>query len=269
MMKVSLIIATYNWEGALASVLQSVLRQNILPIEVLIADDGSQPATANVIASLAEDFTQASIQLKHIWHEDNGFQLSKIRNRALAASEGEYCIFIDGDCLLRPSFIQNHIKLAQKGYFTTGNRVLLTEAFSKDILKYSLQPSAYPIYQFKKDQLNRPLSLLTLPLGSLRLLRQKSWKKVKGCNLAMWKEDLLAINGFDESFVGWGYEDSELVVRLLRHGLKRKDGRFATTVMHLYHPENDRSNEQENWQRLQDVIHSDKRRANLGVDQYL
>ncbi len=264
--KVSLIITTYNWPQALDAVLRSVAGQRSLPDEVLIADDGSTEETARVIALWQ---SKNRFPLQHIWQEDNGFQAARIRNKAAAAASGDYLIFLDGDCLLRPDFIARHRSLAEPGYFVAGNRVLLSERFTPELLQQQLPVERWSGRQFGKAQINRTWPLHYLPLGPLRKRAPRKWKGVKTCNLGLWKKDLIAVNGLDEAFVGWGYEDSDLAIRLLRHGLKHLNGRHATTVLHLWHREHDRAQERENWEKLQQVIHSDKRRAAKGIDQYL
>jgi len=264
--KLSLIISTYNWPDALELVLNSVLDQTVTPYEVLIADDGSKQETTDLVDKMRPRF---KCPLKHVWQDDNGFQLAQIRNKAAVAAEGNYIVYLDGDCILRPQFIENHLNLAKPNHFVAGNRVLLSETFTQELLTNKPAIWLSPAKSFSKQQINRPFALNSFPLGPLRNLKSKDWKQLKGCNFALWKEDLIAVNGLDESFIGWGYEDSELTLRLLRRPLNCTSGRFATTVMHIWHKEQDRSQEQENWQRLQDVINSDKKKAVQGIDQYL
>ncbi|WP_257286464.1 glycosyltransferase family 2 protein [Endozoicomonas sp. SESOKO1] len=265
-MKTSLIITTYNWPKALAAVLESARHQIQLPLEVLIADDGSSSGTSQLIEECAESFP---CPLHHIWQEDDGFRAAAIRNKAAAKAKGEFIIFIDGDTLIRPEFIKNHQRLAMQGYFSAGNRVLLTRDFTQQVLSENLPVAQWQPGAFNAHQINRPWALNTLTLGPLRLLKRNQWKGVKTCNLGVWKEDLVAVNGFDESFVGWGYEDSELAIRLLNKGIKQLDCRFAATVMHLWHKENDRTREKENLEMLNTAIISKKAEAISGIKQYL
>lgn len=263
---ISLIITTYNWPLALNAVLRSVMNQHQLPMEVLIADDGSDQHTRELIQSRQENH---KVPIKHIWQEDNGFQAAKIRNKAVAEASGDYMIFLDGDCLIRPDFIQRHSKLATRGFFVAGNRVLLSEQFTPEVLEQHIPVESWPTSQFKEHQINRTWPLHYIPMGYLRKLSTNKWQGVKTCNLAVWKEDLIDINGLDEAFTGWGYEDSDLTIRLLRHGIKRLNGRHATTVMHLWHKEHDRSQEKVNWDKLQQILKSEKLLATQGLSQYL
>ncbi len=265
-MNTSLIITTYNWPQALAAVLASVRHQKQLPLEILIADDGSSSDTRRKIAEFSESFP---CPLHHVWQEDNGFRAAAIRNKAAAEAKGDFLVFIDGDSLIRPDFIKNHQRLATQGYFSAGNRVLLTRNFTQQVLSENLSVEQWRPGEFHKQQINRPWSLKALPLGPLRLLNRNQWKGVKTCNLGIWKADLVAVNGFDESFVGWGYEDSELAIRLLNKGVKHLDCRFAATVMHLWHEENDRTYEKENLEMLNTAILGNKTEAITGIKQYL
>jgi len=112
---------------------------------------------------------------------------------------------------------------------------------------------------------NRLAPLLRLPLGPLRRLRSRAWRGARACNLAVWRSDLDHVDGFDASYGGWGLEDSDLLIRLLRAGVRRKDGNFATGVLHLWHPENDRSLLPENQRRLAAIQKGDRVRSVTGL----
>jgi len=116
---------------------------------------------------------------------------------------------------------------------------------------------------------NRFTPLLRLPDGAFRKRGARKWEGVKTCNLSVWRRDLLRVNGLDESYAGWGLEDSDLVIRLLHAGVLRKSVRFAAPVFHLWHKENDRTRLSDNRRRLQEVLHSNRTRAVVGLDRYL
>lgn len=265
-LNVSLVVTTYNWPSALDAVLRSIENQQCRPNEVIIADDGSTEETSDIIKKWA---SKSSLNIRHVWQEDNGFQAAKIRNKAASLAKGDYIIFLDGDCLLRPDFIAQHKRLALKGYFVAGNRVLFSSSFTDKILNHQIEPEGWEPSQYSSEQINRTWPLRYVPLGILRKRAPNKWQGVKTCNLGVWKSDLILVNGLDEAFIGWGYEDSDLVIRLLRAGVKHLNGRLATTVLHLWHHENDRSQEQENWAKLQEVLNGDKKLAEKGIDQYL
>lgn len=263
----SVIITTYNWKEALALCLESLFAQEDLNFEIIIADDGSRPDTAELI----ETYSQKSpIQIKHIYHEDKGFRAATIRNKAVLNCMGDYIIFLDGDCVVLPQFIARHRKLAQQHYFVPGNRVLLNASFTKTVI-------STPLFIHKttwrtwlswrmQNKINRFLPLIYFPFHYMRLTRPYYWGGAMTCNLAVWKEDFLAVNGFDNRFQGWGYEDSDLIVRLIHHGVKRKEGRFALPVFHLWHTQNDRSQQESNYQLLmQRVNNSNFIRAEEGI----
>jgi glycosyltransferase involved in cell wall biosynthesis len=263
---ISVIVATYNREDALGAVLRSLSRQTDRRFEVVVADDGSRPATAAVVAAWT---SRMPAPLQHVWHEDRGFRLAEIRNRAIRASEGGYCIFLDGDCLARPDYVATHRQLAESGYFVTGNRTLLSAALSDRILAHGLEPESRGLGHFLaqgwRGDVNRVGPLVALPLGPLRKLGGRRWQGARACNVACFRDDLERVDGFDAAFTGWGLEDSDLFVRLLRSGVRRKDGRFATGVLHLWHPESERSRLSDNQGKLDLILRGDRVRALQGL----
>ncbi|HET7834019.1 MAG TPA: glycosyltransferase family 2 protein [Gallionella sp.] len=268
--RIALIVTTYNRPDALAAVLEGCLAQTDRNFEVIVADDGSTRDTADLIAAYQ---ARAPFEIKHVWQEDIGFRAAAIRNRALATTQADYIIFTDGDCVPPPGFVAAHRRLAERGWFLSGNRLMLTQAFTEQILHDQL-----PIHRWQRrdwlrarrnGQIERLLPLLPLPLGWLRKLIPRRWQGAKTCNLSAWREDLLRVNGLDESYTGWGLEDSDLVVRLLRAGIYNKSARFSVPVFHLWHRENDRSQLEENRRRLEQVLQATHIRARQGLDQYL
>jgi len=263
---ISVIVATYNRPDALDAVLRSLAGQDDADFEVLVADDGSRPETAAVIDAWKG---RVGRRLVHVWHPDEGFRLAEIRNRAILVAAGEYCIFLDGDCLARPNFLSVHRALAERGWFVTGNRVLLSNELSQRILSEQLKAERWNSSQWLRQRLarkiNRAAPLFSLPLGPLRKLNTRAWRGARGANMAMWRSDLIAVDGFDSSFSGWGREDSDLFVRLIRAGVRRKDGRWGTGVLHLWHPEADRTPLAENERRLNEALSGDRIRSTRGL----
>ena len=263
---ISVIVTTYNREDALDAVLRSLAAQSDADFEVVVADDGSKPATAALVETWQGKFGR---RLEHVWQEDRGFRAAEIRNRAILASRGAYCIFLDGDCLARPDFVAVHRRLAEPGCFVTGNRILLSRALTRDVLDGKLAAESWSLFDWITQRLrggiNRLSALLRLPLGPLRRLRSQAWQGARSCNLAVWRADLDRVDGFDADYSGWGKEDSDIIVRLLRAGVRRKDGVFATGVLHLWHPEADRSKLAENERKLDEIAASDRIRARRGL----
>lgn len=263
---ISIIVTTYDRVDALDTVLRSLSRQTDRGFEVVIADDGSGPETARLIQEWQGRF---GAPLKHVWHEHRDFRAGEIRNRGILSSAGRYCIFLDGDCLARPDFVARHRALAEPGWFVTGNRVLLTEPLTAAVLREHLEPERWGlgdwIGQRFSGGLNRLAPVLNLPLGRLRKMNSGEWEGARSCNLAIWRADLDRVDGFDAVFSGWGKEDSDLLIRLLHAGIRRKDGRYATGVLHLWHPGADRSRLPENERLLERVIESERVRAERGM----
>jgi len=236
------------------------------PNDVVVADDGSTSETADLLKSWQTRLRQP---LLHVWQEHRDFRAAEIRNRAIRESRGDYCVFLDGDCLARPDFVAMHRGLCEPGWFVTGNRALLpqhkTEAALRDNIGIEGLGLGHWIGARMNGGLNRLAPLLQLPLGPLRKLRPQAWEGARSCNLAVWRADLDRVDGFDASFSGWGKEDSDLLVRLLHAGVRRKDGRFATGVLHLWHPEADRSRFAVNKTQFAELITSDRMRAVSGL----
>ncbi|MDH5717483.1 MAG: glycosyltransferase family 2 protein [Spirochaetia bacterium] len=268
--KTSVIITTYNWPAALEAVLKGFSAQTEKSFEVIIADDGSTAETAECIKRLKPNLP---FNLEHSWQKDEGFRAAAARNKAAAISNGNYLIFIDGDSIPLPSFVERHIYFSKTGKFIAGNRILLSEKFSSIILNQNI-----PVHLFKlrewlslrmQRKVNRIMPFFYLKNFYLRNLLKKEWKGVRTCNFSCWKNDFFNVNGFDEKFVGWGREDSDLAIRLINSGIYRKDGRFALPVLHLWHKEFDRANFEKNDKYLLEAIKSKKIKAEEGVNRYL
>jgi len=263
---ISVIVTTYNREDALEAVLRSLARQTDVDFEVVVADDGSGPATAKVI-----EVWKAKVghRVEHVWHDDRGFRAAEIRNRAVMATRGDYCIFLDGDCIARPDFVAIHRRLAEPEAFVTGNRILLSRDLTAKVLREKQTPEIWSVARWIAERLrggvNRLSALLHLPLGPLRGLRRNAWQGARSCNLAIWRSDLNHVDGFDADYSGWGKEDSDIIVRLLHAGLRRKDGTFATGVIHLWHAEADRSSLTDNERKLAGIVDSDRIVAQRGL----
>jgi len=263
---ISVIVTTYNREDALEAVLRSLARQTDVDFEVVVADDGSGPATAKVI-----EVWKAKVghRVEHVWHDDRGFRAAEIRNRAVMATRGDYCIFLDGDCIARPDFVAIHRRLAEPEAFVTGNRILLSRDLTAKVLREKQTPEIWSVARWIAERLrggvNRLSALLHLPLGPLRGLRRNAWQGARSCNLAIWRSDLNRVDGFDADYSGWGKEDSDIIVRLLHAGLRRKDGTFATGVIHLWHAEADRSSLTDNERKLAGIVDSDRIVAQRGL----
>lgn len=268
---ISVIVTTYNWASALRLCLLGLYAQTDKNFEIIIADDGSHTENSKLAQSY---MTDSPVPIQYVYHEDQGFRAGTIRNKAVVQSQGDYLLFIDGDCIARPDFIATHRRLAETDYFVAGNRVLLNQEFTQEVMEQSIllheKSTCYFVELSLQGKINRTLPFLKLPLGRLRKAQPRKWQKAMTCNLAVWRENFIRVNGFDELFEGWGYEDSDLVIRLIHAGVKRKEGRFAAPVLHCWHSYHDRSQHDANYARLmerladQSVIFAKK-----GMCQYL
>ncbi len=254
----TLIVSTYNRPDALALVLKSIAEQSIQVDQVIIADDGSTAATKNLITS----FETKIKNLQHVWQEDEGFRLAAIRNKALKASTGDFISMIDGDMVLHPDFIKTINKLAFKNQYLQGKRVLLNNETTASFLKSDISKISF----FSEGITNRFNTISNLFLSKYLTRKYNSIQAVKGCSMHFWKSDAEKINGFNESFVGWGREDSEFLSRLLNAGITRKNIIFGAVAYHLYHEEASRAMLPENDKILDDCINEKKAWCNNGLN---
>lgn len=259
-MTISLIISTYNWPRALYLCLDSVMQQTVMPSEILIADDGSGMSTREVV----KHFENISpVPVRHIWHEDTGFRLSAIRNKAIAAAQGEYVIQIDGDVILQRSFILDHMAFAKKGYFVAGSRGIITDMLTQKVLSGEIT-SLSPLIRGIKNTNNA----IRIPFLSALLRNLQPSKPVRGCNMAFWRKDLIRVNGYDENIVGWGCEDNDIANRLRNAGVGKHMLKFRGIVFHLHHKLAERSHMEENRRIREQNLLERKIRCKHGVDQY-
>ena len=261
-MNCSLIICTYNWPEALSLVLSSVAAQSILPNEIIVADDGSSESTARVI----EEFSnKIIIPIIHSWQEDDGCRIPHSRNRAIAKSNYEYIIMIDGDTVLHKDFIKDHKRFAQEGLYIQGSRVLLQSEFSSSLFEENLfkKPSF-----FLKDSKNK-INMLRLPFLTklMSFFKNQNINRIRGCNFSLFKEDVIKVNGFNEEITTWGREDSEFVQRLFNIGVRKQHLKFSGIQYHLYHKEGTHNHTNDNI--LQTTIKNNATWCSLGIDGYL
>jgi glycosyltransferase involved in cell wall biosynthesis len=265
---VSVVITTYNRSDALLAVLAGLARQTDRHFEVIVADDGSREEQRRLI--LEADVAK-SLRLTHVWHPDVGFTASRIRNRGVAAASADYILFLDGDCVPEVDFIARHKALAQPGFFVNGSRVMLSPALTQRVVAGAEQISGrsvgYWLGQRLRGHASKLTHLLRLPDGPWRVKRAFSWKGIRSCNMGVWRADFARVDGFDESFVGWGHEDADLVLRLHHAGVLRKNGFCATEVFHLWHREASRNQESQNAQLVRQRVKTGESRAALGYSQ--
>jgi GT2 family glycosyltransferase len=227
------------------------------------------------------------LHLTHVWHPDVGFTASKARNRGVAASKGAYIVFLDGDCVPDVDFIAQHRRLAQSNCLVNGSRVLLSPAFTSEVSKVQSSTSqnvtdnvaqkanislsgrswTYWLQKRLQGDINKLTHLLRLPNGAYRLQSHFTWKGIRSCNMGMSRQDFERVDGFDESFEGWGHEDADFVLRLHHAGIQRKNGFCATEVFHLWHQEAQRHQESGNAQKVRNRMKSGQIASDRGYAQ--
>ncbi|MBI5279207.1 MAG: glycosyltransferase [Burkholderiales bacterium] len=267
-MKTAFVVLTYNRVAALLPVLRALAAQCGKKHEVLVADDGSSPAH---VRRLQDELPRFGCRVRHVWHPDVGFTAARARNLAAARSEADYLVFLDGDCVPAPGFVQMHRRLAETGCFVNGSRVMLSRRLSQqaetghlDLAK--LGAGAWLRLRLGGD-VNKLTHLVHWPGAPGRVETRFRWKGIRSCNFGLWRRDFEAVNGFDEGFSGWGHEDADLVLRLHHQGLKRKNGFCATEVFHLWHPESDRGRESDNRERVMARMKTGIIRSGKGLDE--
>ena len=261
-MRVSLIITTYNWPESLILVLMSIENQTIVPKEVIIADDGSTVETQEIIGKFQKD---SELNIIHSWQKDNGFRVARSRNKAIAKSSGDYVIFIDGDIILHPKFVQDHVNNAKVGYFIQGSRVLLNQGITEKIIISKRISFSF----FSKGLNSKKNAIHSNFLSKIFSTHKNSIRGIRCCNIAFFKQDCINVNGFNNEFEGWGREDSEFVARLLNNGLNRKNVRFNALQYHLWHKESDRTSLDCNNQLLQNSIENKLKVCKKGINKYI
>jgi len=229
-MRLTLIITTYERVDALSAVLSTLAQQVQSPDELVVADAGSDQATRRVVEQFGE---RAGFPVHHVWQEHQGFRAARVRNLAIARASGDYSVFVDGDMLLHPWFIADHRRHARRGTFTQGTRIQLDAGSTRRALQ---SPGAHlGVTSSGLGGLRRLCALHAPRLSSLARRLANGFVAVKSCNLGVWREHLLAVNGFNEDFVGWGPEDKELVARLEHNHVRRQTLLFGGIAYHLQH----------------------------------
>ena len=260
-MKISLVISVFNQPDALAKSWAGFLRQTRRPDEVLLSDDGSGEATRDLAKQLA---ASSSVPFKHIWHPHDGFRKTTILNQTVAAATGDYMIFTDADCVPHPKFIADHAVLAEKDFWVQGRRCFVRQEF-------------VPVFEAEKipafgwmltGKITGAAKCVRWPFAIIR--RDTRQRGIIGCNMGFWREDIVAVNGYDEDYAGWGTgEDSDIGTRLYHLGRKRKFVYGRAITFHLNHPPAPRGHHAASLKRLAETIASRKIRCEHGLNRHL
>ena len=254
----ALVVNTFNQPDYLLRLLNALNRQTQLPHEVVLADDGSDDPTRAAFEGWA---VKQSFACARVWQEHTGFRRARILNLAIARASSAYLVFQDGDTIPHPEFVADHLRLARPGTFVQGHRALIEQAGA----------SFFGLGEFAAD---RRRALLSRQLSGLKHAYRWPWparryrsdlRGIRGCNLAIWRDDLIKVNGYNEAFTGWGREDSELAVRLLNTGARRLDVRGWAICYHLWHPPASRAKLPVNDQLLQTALAQKAAWCNTGL----
>ena len=249
-MNASVLITTYNNVPYLLKVLESLTVQVTFPHEVIVADDGSTEETAAAVRRFRD---RAPFPVGHVWQEHRGFRAARIRNEAIKASMGEYIILLDGDCLVGRHFVADHLKLAEKGCFVQGKRVLVHERAAADFTHREVNSYAALLKRMMAGQLGNMHHALRVP--GIPAIRSRHLKSIKSCNMGFFRSDVCKVNGFNEDYVGWGHEDSDLACRFFKIGLVKKVDIARAVCFHLWHPLF-KGDDRENLERLRKAVES-------------
>ncbi len=260
--RLSLIINTYEQPQYLARVLAALAQQSSLPDEVIVADDGSSEETREVIGRWSSGNLVTSA---HLWQKHEGFRRARILNQAIARAGGDYLVFLDGDTVPHPEFVVDHRRLMLRGVFVQGHRALVKEGAA----------AYFGLGEFGPDRrrafwgcgLAGWKQIFRWPRPWVRI--REDLRGIRGCNLGVWRDDLVRVNGYNEAFVGWGREDSELAARLKNAGVRRMDVRGWALCYHLWHPPASRTGLATNDELLAETQRARATRCEAGVDQYL
>ncbi len=231
------IIATYNNPRSLALCLDSIRQQDVLPQSICFADDGSGAETKAII----DGFSMPGVVVRHVWHEDIGFRKCEILNKAIASSQAEYLIFLDGDVMIHPGFLRRHLETARRGRFMTGSLIRLdkaaTEAVTPEMVRNgTVFDRAWLRANRAIDGISTWLKTKPFPLPVMAVLDRLSPVRVSlcGANASAFRDEVLAVGGFDER-MKYGGLDKEFGVRLGNNGTRGAHLRYSAPLVHLDH----------------------------------
>jgi glycosyltransferase involved in cell wall biosynthesis len=235
-----LVISTYNNPRSLALCLESVRLQTAKLHGICIADDGSGSSTAAVVAAFQA--ANPAITLRHVWHEDRGFEKGAILNKAIQSATATFLVFIDGDVMIHPAFVARHLALARRQRFSTGSLIRLDAAATATVTAEMIgDGSVFNAGWLRShraiDRLGTWLKTMPFPLVVQRLLDRLTpvRRALCGANWSAFREDILAVNGYDET-IKYGGQDKELGIRLENAGVLGRHLRYTAPLVHLDHP---------------------------------
>lgn len=240
--ELSVIIATYNNFPWLRLVLEGLRHQTVKGFEIILADDGSDADTVESIRRYIA--AHPEMRITHIWHEDDGWRKNIALNKAVGASQGRYLCFLDADCIPAPRWADDHLQLAAHGKVIAGRRATLKpewnsgmetlttldpDWFSRLRARFIKSIGTFPSH-------THPTRIIRLPIIRGKGLLQKTTGNLMGCNFGIYKDELLAVNGFDERYLGPGIgEDIDLCYRMRFNGARIEKVSHQAITIHRNH----------------------------------
>ena len=259
---VSLIVSTFDQPEYLQRVLDAVSRQSRPPQEMLLADDGSGNETREIFLRWS---APRPFPCRHFWQAHEGFRKAHILNRAVAAANSNYLIFLDGDMVPHPDFIADHCAAARPEAFIQGHRVLVGQKAAAWFGRREL--TADRRRALWQGQISGWKNAYRWPFPCLS--KKNHLRGIRGCNFSLWREDMLRVNGYNEDFTGWGREDSEFAARLMNAGVRRLDLCGRALCFHLWHPPVSRGELAVNDELLARAVREKSVRCEQGLDRHL
>ena len=240
----TLIVSTYNRPDALRLTLMSILRQRVMPDEVVIGDDGSREETTRVVEEFRAKFP---VPLLHVWQPDDGFRLARSRNQCVAIASGDYIIEIDGDLILHPDFVADHLSMAREGCYCKGGRLNIGRKYTARLCSSG---SIAGVGLFMRGVEAKRENALHFPALARWLAPRyrRHREPALGCNMSFFRNDFMLVNGFDEFFEGWGGEDFDFGRRLQLAGRTRLHLKFSGVCYHLWHNDKFMHNKERNFE---------------------
>lgn len=235
----SLFVSTYEMPKHLRLVCAALLRQSFTDYEIFICDDGSGEETAGII----RDFARASkVPVHHVWQENRGFRKCRILNEALRRAKGETCVFLDGDCVPHRDYVRDHVEHQESGRYLAGRRAEVGQELAGRLTVADVEQGFFDgphprflasVLRGDSEYFQRTVRVSWPP--ARRLLKMDRVDDLKGCNYSVARANLLAINGFDEEYEGYGREDTDVELRLQNLGLMIKSMKGLALQYHVWH----------------------------------
>jgi GT2 family glycosyltransferase len=235
-MRTGVIVTTYNRPESLALFLRGMQWQTVMPDEIVVADDGSAPAAWEAMGRLCR---ASGLPIVLTQQEDRGFRAAAARNMGIRRSSSEYLLFFDSDMVAAPDAVAVHQAMRREGRLLLGGRVPLDEAQTTALLRRPPAEVRFEDLWDPADKSGRARACLTYGRQMLQRrlgLARPHKPALLSCHFSCHRRDLEAINGFDERFVGWGYEDDDVARRLYMLGLRPRQLMFRARAVHLWHP---------------------------------